>query len=324
MTDYREDSKWTVYIHIVPTNKTNKEHDMYYVGITSKKPEQRWSNGKSYKQNKHFWNAIQKYGWNNIVHEIVAKNLTKEEACNFEKLLIKALKSNHVDYGYNKTLGGEGASYEHEDLSGKTFGYLHVNNLSKETGNKGERKWDCTCLLCGTQTTKYENSLKSGATTSCGCYGRSCYKTCSTTHGLSHQKIYQKFSDLKRKCYNKNCKSYKIYGEKGITVCQEWLKDFKRFYDWSINNGYSDDKVLFLKNGHKEFSPISCLWVSKSDFEILSGNVAKRSRLITYKDETHTVKEWAKIIGTTHNRLSDALRNKTFEEAFLFYTKKEE
>ena len=40
-----------------------------------------------------FASAILKYGWNNFEHEIVANNLTKEEADDFEKLLIKKLNT---------------------------------------------------------------------------------------------------------------------------------------------------------------------------------------------------------------------------------------
>lgn len=53
------------------------------------------------------WNAICKYGWENVKHEIIASNLTKEEAENFEILLIDKLKSNQRDYGYNIANGGQ-------------------------------------------------------------------------------------------------------------------------------------------------------------------------------------------------------------------------
>lgn len=92
--------EYTVYIHISPSNK-------YYVGITSKKPEHRWWNGKGYKSNKYFYNAIQKYGWDNFEHEIIAEHLTEQEAKNFEITLISKLKSTNRKYGYNITLGGE-------------------------------------------------------------------------------------------------------------------------------------------------------------------------------------------------------------------------
>lgn len=52
-----------------------------YVGITSKEDvKRRWLRGTGYKCNIHFTNAINKYGWDNIEHEILLDGLTKEEA----------------------------------------------------------------------------------------------------------------------------------------------------------------------------------------------------------------------------------------------------
>ena len=77
-----------VYKHTAPNGKV-------YIGITSRIAEKRWNNGHNYKQNKHFYNAIQKYGWNNFEHEIIFNNLSKEEACEEEKNLIAKYNSNN-------------------------------------------------------------------------------------------------------------------------------------------------------------------------------------------------------------------------------------
>ena len=81
--DYRKNNNYSVYIHISPSNK-------YYVGITKLEPSRRWGkNGCGYKK-QGFYNAIQKYGWDNFKHEIIAEHLTESEACNMEITLIKA------------------------------------------------------------------------------------------------------------------------------------------------------------------------------------------------------------------------------------------
>lgn len=103
MIDYRNNNKWIVYIHISPSNK-------YYVGITSRKHCDRWRKGKGYIKNKYFYRAIQKYGWDNFNHEIIAEHLTKDEACDMERALIRIMKSNDYHYGYNICSGGEGAT----------------------------------------------------------------------------------------------------------------------------------------------------------------------------------------------------------------------
>lgn len=96
-----ENGCWTVYCH------TNKINGKMYVGITSKKnSKERWRNGKGYADTPHFGAAIKKYGWDNFDHEIIAANLTEEEACNFEKLLIKQLNLLDDKYGYNISEGG--------------------------------------------------------------------------------------------------------------------------------------------------------------------------------------------------------------------------
>lgn len=91
---------YTVYMHISPKGKR-------YIGITCKKPEYRWNNGRGYKPNKHFFSAIEKYGWNNFKHTIIASELTKEEACSIEQELIKKYDTTNVNRGYNQSLGGE-------------------------------------------------------------------------------------------------------------------------------------------------------------------------------------------------------------------------
>lgn len=94
-------NKYYVYMHTSPSNKK-------YIGITSKNPpSDRWKNGNGYSHNKHFSNAIKKYGWENFKHEILFSDLSYEEATSKEIELIAYYKSNIDKYGYNKTTGGE-------------------------------------------------------------------------------------------------------------------------------------------------------------------------------------------------------------------------
>ena len=67
------DRNYTVYKHTSPSGKV-------YIGITGIEPEKRWRKGWGYNHNTYFINAVKKYGWDNIKHEIIDTNLTKEEA----------------------------------------------------------------------------------------------------------------------------------------------------------------------------------------------------------------------------------------------------
>lgn len=90
-----------VYIHTI--NENGKK----YVGQCTGDPKTRWgSKGHRYK-GQLFYRAIQKYGWDNISHEIVANNLSQEEADSLEKDLIAKYHTTNHEYGYNICLGGK-------------------------------------------------------------------------------------------------------------------------------------------------------------------------------------------------------------------------
>ena len=94
-------NKYIVYKHTCPNGKV-------YIGITGTAFETRCGKGGyNYKKNTFFYRAIEKYGWNNIRHEILFTGLTKEEAEQKEIELIAEYKSNQREYGYNVSSGGE-------------------------------------------------------------------------------------------------------------------------------------------------------------------------------------------------------------------------
>ena len=93
-------NSFTVYMHISPNGKR-------YIGITSKSMEQRWNNGNGYNHNAYFFDAIRKYGPKSFQHMILAKNLSKEQACKMEKELIKKYDTTNREKGYNHSTGGD-------------------------------------------------------------------------------------------------------------------------------------------------------------------------------------------------------------------------
>lgn len=91
--------RYLVYKHVAPNGKV-------YIGITRQDAERRWQNGNGYNTQKKFWRAIQKYGWENIVHEILETDLTEKEACEKEIFYIEKYKSLDSEFGYNVSMGG--------------------------------------------------------------------------------------------------------------------------------------------------------------------------------------------------------------------------
>ena len=131
--------KWCVYIHISPSNKS-------YIGITCNKPENRWQNGLGYlKKSKYgeykqpaIARAIIKYGWDNFEHIIWADGLTKEQACEYESILIALFNTKNSDYGYNIRSGGSdgGIGRNVSELTKYRLSVSHKGNASPNKGKK--------------------------------------------------------------------------------------------------------------------------------------------------------------------------------------------
>lgn len=120
------------------------------------------------------------------------------------------------------------------------------------------------CPYCKISFRARIDSVKDGHTTSCGCYirsvtsKRSINNSYSETHGLSHTKIYASWARMKRRCYNPNDISYKDYGGRGITVCDEWKNNFMSYYSWAITHGYSDQLEPDRQDNDGDYKPSNC------------------------------------------------------------------
>ena len=112
-----ESKIWKVYMHTIPKEISGHDNDKSYIGITSQDVSKRWqNNGNGYRRQQVFYNAIQKYGWDNIKHTLILDNLTHKEACEMERKLIKNYNTTNREFGYNLTEGGEGSlGYTHSE-----------------------------------------------------------------------------------------------------------------------------------------------------------------------------------------------------------------
>lgn len=127
---------YCVYMHI------NKINNKKYIGITKQNPEYRWGkDGINYKSSPYFYNAIEKYGWDNFEHKILYTNLNKDEACEKEKELIRQYDTQNKEFGYNILEGGSAPSIPEEvrlQMSESMLG--NTNGLGKKCSEEKKRK----------------------------------------------------------------------------------------------------------------------------------------------------------------------------------------
>lgn len=193
------------------------------------------------------------------------------------------------------------------DLTGKRFGNLTV--IKREKNENGYVRWKCRCD-CGKETVVRAGNLTSGAVKSCGCLKHVGYHT---THSMSKTRLYKTWCNMRRRCYDKNIRSYKNYGKRGICVCDEWRDSFEPFQKWANETGYTDEMTIERMDLNGNYCPENCKWIPMPE----QANNRRINRNITYNGETHNLSEWCKILNLRypliHNRIKKL--GMTFEDA---------
>lgn len=142
---------------------------------------------------------------------------------------------------------------------------------------------------CGNEVIVEKLKVRTLHTRSCGCIWFKNFTQSSITHGLSSHPLHRRWSSMKQRCYDPNTTCYKYYGGRGVRVCDEWIDNFKAFYDWAIANGWK--KGLHLdkdKKGGMLYSPETCCFVTRRE----NNNLKRNNRRITINGETKTLSEW--------------------------------
>ena len=157
--------------------------------------------------------------------------------------------------------------YRYNDLSGMFFGRLKV---IRENGRTKDRHilWECQCK-CGNKVNVSSRELVTGHTKSCGCLQKDIIRSMRYKHGDRDSRLYSVWKTMKKRCENKNCKSYKWYGTKGVSVCEEW-QDYIKFKKWAIENGYNENApkgecTIDRIDPFGNYEPSNCRWVSMAE-----------------------------------------------------------
>lgn len=206
-----------------------------------------------------------------------------------------------------------------DNYIGKTFGRLYVVKKSGYKTYPSGRKHSlylCKCS-CGNEKIVDYCNLYRGNTKSCGCYSMELRKSRSGVNANNYKNgIYGKrlraiYSSMKQRCFNPNNPTYKNYGERGITVCPEWLGEdgFSNFGKWAYENGYNPkakrgECTLDRIDNNENYCPENCRWAdSKTQSRNKRDNV-----LIEYNGELKTIMQWCEELNIKHSTLRNRIK----------------
>lgn len=171
---------------------------------------------------------------------------------------------------------------------GETHGIYTIIEILNEKDKYGHYIYVAECKECGYKKYSHYGGIASASKKTNTCK----HLELSSTKCNNHR-INKIFDDMKRRCYRKQNKDYRWYGEKGIKVCDEWLNNPKSFEQWALQNGYKDDLTIDRIEEDKDYSPDNCRWVPLEENARRAGKV----NWITIDNETLTGRQWAEKMG---------------------------
>lgn len=185
------------------------------------------------------------------------------------------------------------------DLTGRKFDKLTVIEFGER--KNGNLMWLCECV-CGTRKLVRGSHLTAGKIRSCGCF----YKTPpNKTHGMKDTKLYAVWSTMRERCRNPNRKDWKRYGGRGITVCEEWQRNFIPFYNWAMANGYKEGLSIDRVDVNGNYEPKNCKWSTPKE----QSNNRRSNRFIEFNGKTQTLMQWAEEYRISEDTLSGRLKS---------------
>lgn len=202
------------------------------------------------------------------------------------------------------------------DLTGKKFNLLTVMYRGPDyVSPKGIRlvRWYCKCDCRNPELTLVSGSAlksKTAPIKSCGCLLGHNAKTAHRTHGGTYDRLYGVWCSMKSRCYYPDNKNYNIYGGRGVIVCDEWKDSYENFKEWAMSNGYQADAkrgecTIERINVDGNYCPENCTWKTIEEQE----NNRRDNHYVEYQGETHTISEWAKILGMAYNTLLNRINH---------------
>jgi hypothetical protein len=182
-----------------------------------------------------------------------------------------------------------------QDLTGRKFSKLSVVDLAGRS-KQGDTLWRCMCE-CGKEKVVRGSKLLNSHTRSCGCLQREKAGSASRAHGLYYEdgkksKLYGIWIGMKGRCNNPNDSVYQHYGQRGISVCDEWL-EFSVFHTWAIANGYKPGLTIERVLVNEGYRPDNCKWIPRNE----QSKNTRKSRIVIYQGLEKRLTEWADILG---------------------------
>lgn len=174
-----------------------------------------------------------------------------------------------------------------------------VTIIQEAPQKKAHRRFDCLCD-CGTRFTAHLAALRTGNTTSCGCWR----KQRATIHGMHKESEYRCWAHMISRCSDRKSRSWKNYGGRGIRVCKRWVQSFAAFLEdvgRRPGPGYTLDRY---PDNNGNYEPGNVRWATARQQH---GNTRRTIR-VDYKGQIRPMVEVARELGLNPDTVRERRR----------------
>jgi len=111
---------------------------------------------------------------------------------------------------------------------------------------------------------------------------------------------YNSYHSMMDRCYRETAKNYPFYGGRGIAVCAEW-HNIEAFESWVKKSDFQKGLTLERKDVNGDYCPENCTWATKKQ----QANNRRNTVVIEHNGKSHTVSEWADILGMSRSTINN-------------------
>jgi hypothetical protein len=79
------------------------------------------------------------------------------------------------------------------------------------------------------------------------------------------QALYRVYAGVRSRCYKPQNLHYYQYGDRGITICDEWLQSLDAFVAWAIASGWQPGLVLSRHDEDGQYNPSNCYFRTRNE-----------------------------------------------------------
>lgn len=189
------------------------------------------------------------------------------------------------------------------ELVGTSFNRLTILAVA-ESGRRGASRWLCRCV-CGVEKIVLASNVKRGLTKSCGCLSLEITREQgfkNAKHRDSNSRTYWVWASMKARCLNPKSQGYKLYGGRGIKVCDRWLNSYEAFLadmgEVPLGRSIERDDV----NGNYE--PNNCRWATTLE----QMNNRRSNVIVEFNGRRQNISQWAREMRVSRALIGNRLR----------------